>query len=201
MKKSRIVLVLCMMVVIAVASVAGTIAWLTDTTDPVTNTFTPTGIGIKLEETWNTDDDEDGEKESWKAQMIPGKEYAKDPKVTVVLNETNVEIYLYVKVEENDCQTYLNYELNIGDGINGWTAVKDVENVYYRAVRPEEEDQSWYLLKDNKVTVDPNLQKADEDASTLSMPGAQTMKFTAYAIQKEGFTPETGWAEVSKLAN
>ena len=193
MKKSRIVLVLCMMVVIAVASVAGTIAWLTDTTEPVTNTFTPTDIDITLAET----------EANWSKQLSPGVEYAKDPKVTVEGSDKNVDIYLFVKVVENDCATYLDYELNL----EGWTALGTANpGVYYREVAASTEDQSWYLLKgtttnaNGAVTVKSTLQKADEDASTLSMPAANLeMEFTAYAIQKAGFnTAALAWAEVSK---
>ena len=181
MKKSRIVLVLCMMVVIAVASVAGTIAWLTDTTTPVTNTFTTAGIDISLAETSENE-----------FQMIPGKEYAKDPKVTVE-DATDVDIYLYVKIEEGECQTYLNYALNL----EGWTALTEGGNVYWREVGANDTEKSWYLLQGNKVTVDPDLQKADNDNDTLSMPGEDLeLKFTAYAIQKEGFTPASGWDKI-----
>ena len=193
MKKSRIVLVLCMMVVIAVASVAGTIAWLTDTTTPVTNTFTTAGIDITLTEAGNQ---EDG---SWSAQLIPGKEYAKNPVVAVDGDVTNVDVYLYVKFDASTSANYLDYTSTLNTE-NGWTLVNGQTNVWWREVKEGDATKSWHLLDGDKVTVKDELQKAGSE--TLPMPAnALTMTYTAYAIQTEGFTPETGWTEVSKLGN
>ena len=59
-----VVLVLCM-------TVAGSLAWLFDTTDEVVNTFTVGHVDIKLAETTTN------------YKMIPGGTIAKDPEVTV----------------------------------------------------------------------------------------------------------------------
>lgn len=71
-----VVLVLC-------CAIGGTLAWLTAKSDVVTNTFAPSDINITLTETPNTDTDNDGKADAWKADMIPGFSYAKDPVVTV----------------------------------------------------------------------------------------------------------------------
>ena len=59
-------------VLIVGISVGGTLAWLTDTTTPVTNTFTVGDINITL-----------AESENLNLKMVPGNTITKDPKVTV----------------------------------------------------------------------------------------------------------------------
>ena len=70
MKKK--ILVACLCVALAVLTIAGTtLAYLTATTESVTNTFTVGNIDITLAET-KTD-----------FKMVPGSTIAKDPMVTV----------------------------------------------------------------------------------------------------------------------
>lgn len=200
MKKSRIVLVLCMMVVIAVASVAGTIAWLTDTTDPVVNTFSPSDIAITLEES----------EDNWSKQLIPGKDYKKDPVVAVNGNKTNVDVYLFVKVtEKNNPKDYLDYYYAWecpSDHANkalyeGWSALNE-DGVYYRVVKATDTVKSWPLIVDDTVTVQTNLVKPGTTPATgvVVMPAAAdtpAITFTAYAIQTEGMTDAAdAWSKI-----
>ena len=88
MKKKSLALLLAIALVV-VGAVAGTVAWLTDRTEAVKNTFTTSDITIELTET---------PVETYK--MIPGCTIAKDPKVTV---KTGSEAcYLFVKLEESE---------------------------------------------------------------------------------------------------
>ena len=81
------------------------------------------------------------------------------------------------------------------DTPNGWIALDSVNGVYYRAVDAVTNDTAFDILTNNKVTVSSELTK--EDIKNIS--GNLTLKFTAYAIQKDSFgTPELAWAEVSK---
>lgn len=57
-----VVLVLC-------CAIGGTLAWLTAKSDVVTNTFAPSDINITLTETPNTDTDNDGKADAWKADI------------------------------------------------------------------------------------------------------------------------------------
>ena len=86
MKKRTLALILALVLVFG-AAVGGTIAYLTDTTDPVTNTFTVGNIDITLAET----------KDDFK--MVPGCDIAKDPKVTVTANSE--DCWLFVKIDES----------------------------------------------------------------------------------------------------
>ena len=78
-KRKNLALVICLVLVTALVSVGGTLAWLKDATTPVTNTFTVGDVGITLKET--TGDE---------YQMIPGSVLDKDPTVTVEANSENV---------------------------------------------------------------------------------------------------------------
>ena len=64
----KALVVLSLMMVLAVAAVGGTLAWLTDSTQEVKNTFTTSDIDITLAETTGT---------SYK--MVPGFTITKDP--------------------------------------------------------------------------------------------------------------------------
>lgn len=189
----RAILTLCLMLAVAVVSVGGTIAWLTDDTDPVVNTFTPSDIAITLTETWNTDTDNDEKADAWKAQMIPSKEYTKDPVVAVDGTVTDVDVYLFVKFEETgDPSTYLTYTSTLTED-NGWKLVEGTTNVWYRVVKTTDTTKSWNLLEGNKITVKNTVTKEN-----MSVAAAASLKYTAYAIQTEGFTSvAAAWAEVN----
>lgn len=184
----RMLFTLALVLVVAVASVGGTIAWLTASTAPVTNTFTVGDINIELKETLKPDGTEvTAGVTDWSAKLIPGSEYAKDPTVTV--KGGSEACWLFVKVEEPaSLSGILSYTLNTtgwtkgegtGDGKNGVP-----ENVYYRFVDATDSDVSFTLLTGNKVTVSPNVTKAQIDEWSKTNTSA-TMTFTAYAIQKE----------------
>ena len=92
MKKRTVALLLALTLVLGVAA-GGTIAWLFDKTDAITNTFTVGDIGVSLTESEET------------YQLIPGKHYTKNPTVTVT---NDFDCYLFVKfVKTNNPETYL----------------------------------------------------------------------------------------------
>ena len=86
MKKKTLALVLALTLLVA-GVVGGTLAWLTDQTAEVKNTFTVGDINIGLTET-TTD-----------YKMVPGNTIAKDPTVTVKANSE--ACWLFVKVTES----------------------------------------------------------------------------------------------------
>ena len=178
--------------VVALVSVAvgGTLAWLTDTSDEVVNTFTPSDIAITLTE-------EEGVVDGvWKQQMIPGAEYPKDPTVAVVDDTTNIDVYLFVKFEANEAATtYLTYTSTLTEA-NGWKLVDGETNVWYRVVEDDAAVQSWELLEGNKVAVKDTVTKENmAEAATASL------SYTAYAIQVTGFESDVAgaWAQAQGL--
>ena len=219
-KARRLLLTLSLVLVVAFAAVGGTIAWLTDNTETITNTFTTSGINIDLVETLRPDGEPLTENETWEAQMIPGMTYHKDPKVIVyrddrdendtVVKGTDVDIYLFVKFD-NQAPAALTFDSNLTG--NGWTAgngegtATEAGNgvpvgVYYRKVLKDEHDagdetkKTFELISGNIVSIDDEVTKSQTNVGG-------TMTYTAYAIQASGpngdeFTPADAWANVPK---
>ena len=200
MKKTlrKILPVLALVLVVAVASVGGTLAWLKVATAPVVNTFTVGDINIDLTETEGKQSDG-----SYKFKIIPGVDIAKDPKVTVKANSE--ACWLFVKIEEKNWPDFME---TLGDETTGtervrkvnyaiaegWYVVPDTNNVFYREVSATKADTDFAVLKENKVTVRSSLTKAEASAITTS----PTLTFTAYAVQKDGINDvATAWAQAS----
>lgn len=175
MKKKTLALVLALTLLVA-GVVGGTLAWLTDRTAEVKNTFTVGDINIGLTET-TTD-----------YKMVPGNTIAKDPTVTVKANSE--ACWLFVKVTESEnLDTFITYAI-----AEGWTELQD--GVYYREVPASNADQTFSVLAGNTVTVNDTVTKEMLTAKDFANP---TLTFQAYAIQKAHFdTPAAAWAEVSK---
>lgn len=174
-------LVLALAVVLAVGCVVGgTIAWLTDESDPVVNTFTPSSIGVDLTET---------EREY---KMIPGWTIDKDPAAAVT--EGSEACYLFVKAEESDnFGDYMEYTVD-----SAWTKLED--GVYYMIVDGEDGHGSagtaYPILKDDQVTVLDTV--TEQMMEALTADTKPTLTFTAYAVQlyktnNTAFTPAEAW--------
>lgn len=192
MKKKSFIMVLALVLVFAVA-VGGVVAWLTDKTDPVKNTFTVGDINIKLEETTGSS-----------YQVIPGDTQNKDPKVTVLANSE--ACYLFVKIDEaNNTMTVNGKDVKIVNYAiaNGWTQGKGTDriptNVYWREVGAVTADTGYYVFSggtDNHgaVTINDNVTKGQINADNQP-----TLTFTAYAVQKDNIADAaTAWAEATK---
>ena len=114
-----VVLVLC-------CAVGGTLAWLTQKTDAVVNTFTVGDINITLTET---------EREY---KMVPGNTIDKDPTVTVQAGSE--ACWLFVKVEGTnwshfpDANGTAKVSYSVAGGTNDWKALDNYPGVYYREV-------------------------------------------------------------------
>ena len=74
-KARRALLSISLVLVMMMAAVGGTIAWLTDSTDEIKNTFTVGNVDIDLTETANNSSND-----GWEAELNPGSVYVKDPK-------------------------------------------------------------------------------------------------------------------------
>lgn len=183
MKKKTLALVLAL---VLVGIIGGTIAWLTDSTEEVVNTFTDSDIEITLKET--TGDE---------YKMVPGYTIGKDPKVTVEAGSE--KCYLFVKLEKSDNFTdFLTYEM-----ADGWTALGGVDNVYYRTVDTADKDTAYSVLKNDQVTVQGNVTK--EKMDSLTEANYPTLNVTAYASQynknaTESFTVNEAWANITTLS-
>ena len=177
MKKKALALVLALTLLVA-GVVGGTLAWLTDQTAEVKNTFTVGDINIGLTET--TAD----------YKMVPGNTIAKDPTVTVKANSE--ACWLFVQVTEStDLKDFITYAI-----AEGWTALPGVDGVYYREVPASAADQTFSVLAGDAVTVKSDVTRTMLETAKTDAP---TLTFKAYAIQKDHFaTADAAWAEVSK---
>lgn len=184
-----LVLVLALALIVGVAGGA-TFAWLTATSDTVTNTFTYGDIKIDLAESTGSD-----------YKIIPGVDIEKDPKVTVKAGSE--ACWLFVKVEEENWPTLADGEGENAvrkvkyDIADGWTKGDGTDipaNVYYREVDAKDAAQEFPVLKDNKITVSNTLTKINiKDISTIK----PKLSITAYAIQKDGMgTAAKAWAAI-----
>lgn len=181
----NVLLIVSMMLVVAMASVGGTLAWLTASTGSVTNTFTPSDINITLDEAAGKDN-------SYQFKMVPGTTITKDPKVTV--NKDSEACWLFVKVEKSD-----NYDTFMNDYTmaDDWTALDATtySGVYYRQVAASTADQTFGILKDNQVSVKNTVTKAQMNGLTATTYYPK-LSFTAYAVQQDGITDvATAWAQ------
>lgn len=191
-------------------AIGGTIAWLTDKTQEVKNTFTTSNIDITLEETGTTENEDTGN-ESKNYTMVPGWTMSKDPVVTV--SGESEDCYLFVKVVKSGSATlgtgqtaqtlgiddYLAYNLATEDTNAGWTQLKgadnkDVPNVYYRIVNKADTTKAFHLLlagsieggyswKQDEVLTRPTVTKEMMDALKVDGAVEPSITFTAYASQ------------------
>lgn len=153
-------------------TIGGTMAWLIDDTEPVENTFTYGNIDITLQE-----------KDKGPFKIVPGVDIDKDPVVTVEANSE--DCWLFVKVDEQNWPPYteagdttrkVSYEIS-----DDWKKLNGVNNVYYREVSNSVSNESFNILKDDKVTVSESLTKSEVDEVKDNTP---TLSFIAYAVQK-----------------
>lgn len=173
MKKKLIALTAAFLLVIG-AAVAGTVAWLTDSTQTEVNTFTVGNIDIELDETTSN------------YKMVPGQTIAKDPKVSVTAGSE--ACWLFVEVEEStNLKSFIDYTID-----PSWTKLED--GVYYREVAAADTVREFSVLTNDQVTVKNTVTKDMMDGITEQTE--PTLSFTAYAVQKAGInTVADAWAK------
>ena len=173
-----VVLVLC-------CAIGGTLAWLTDKTGPVVNTFTVGDINLDLSESENLN-----------LKMVPGNTITKDPKVTVQANSE--KCWLFVKVDKSaNFDQYLTYT-----PATGWELVTGTDNVYARKVTTADFGTAFSVLQNDQVTVKGTV--TEGMMTSLTTASYPTLTITAYATQlhksaTEDFTAVDAWAAASTL--
>ncbi len=215
-RTKALLLALCA-VVLVVATVFGTIAYLTDT-EEVVNTFTVGSVAITLDE---TDVNEYGEKDGDTRvaantyKLLPGHTYIKDPTVTVVQGSEPSYIRLLVTVSDmtnlkeaipqesngdfygtfgNDTNMFLLQQLVTGWDANTWACYDYTENTV------EGVTSGTYEFR-YVATVDARTEAKTLDAlfDEIVVPGNLTndqiakmnqvsITIVANAIQADGFT-------------
>lgn len=176
--KKKIAISIVAVALVLCCAIGGTLAWLTDKTGPVTNTFTVGNINIDLTETTSN------------YKMVPGNTIAKDPKVTV---EAGSEAcWLFVKVTKSgNFDQFLTYAM-----ADGWTQYEGTTDVWYREVAASNANQEFEVLKDSKVTVKGTVTKEMMTSSDFTNP---TLTFKAAAVQTANLTLAQAYTEAKTL--
>ena len=208
--KKKILSVCLVVCLLATAIIGTTLAYFTDKTEVVTNTFTSGKVVITLDEAPVDSDGQAtagarGTGNSYK--LYPGKEYDKDP--TVHIGADSEDCYVFVKVENG--LSGLEVAAGAGDTIaeqmtaNGWKAVEGVANVYVYAKDgvPAVVSYNAEPGANNDLVVFENFTITESaTADTLGNAKNASITITAYAIQAEGMSEKTaaelwtagGWA-------
>ena len=216
MKKKTLLICLCMALV-AVTSVMGTLAWLTDT-DAAVNTFTIGQVDIALDE---ADVDENGQlildeegnrvarvKEN-EYHLIPGQTYIKDPTVTVQAGSEPAYIRMILTVHNASAVRAIIDKYGLGDFsalIGGW----DEETWLYHGFTEDTEKNtiSFEFRYPEPVGAGADAVELPALFETLIVPGQVSnaelqalydggfqMVVYGHAIQAAGFVDEeAAWA-------
>lgn len=205
--KTKSLLAILSVVLLFSCMIGGTIAWLVDISDTVTNTFTYGDIRIELTE--KDTGDGDGDDNTNKYPMIPGHTITKDPTVTIHANSEAA--WLFVKLEKKGADVTLNgttytFDDYLGFELaDGWTSLTGHDGVYYREVAKSATDTNIPVLKDNTVTVKPTVTKemlnaldTNADGTPKTPTAYPVLEVTAYAVQNDQYidTVEKAWETV-----
>lgn len=207
-RSKALLLTLCA-VVLVIATVFGTMAYLTST-DEVKNTFTVGSVAIKLDEAKaNTDGSlvEDADRVKANSyKLLPGHTYNKDPMVTVLKGSEPSYVKMTVtfsKANELDA-IFAPDGANLTSIFNGYDATNWIGKGNTKdAAANTRTYEFWY-----KETVDaPDADVAlDALFDSITVPGEitkeqlatikdMTITVNAYAIQADGFAnAEAAWA-------
>lgn len=183
-------------------AIGGTVAWLTDKTTAVTNTFTYGDINIDLwEHAYDATTNALGTSKVTKVEnykIIPGVDLPKDPTVTVKAGSE--ACWLFVKVEENGKFVTDKVIYSIDDTV--WTQLDNVAGVYYKKIETLTAGEKDYnILKDKKVTVSPELTKGEINSIEEGQKNP-TLTFKAYAVQLDAAqTAADAWAIANPTTN
>lgn len=178
--KKKITLVVALALVLVVG-VFGTLAYLTSTTEKITNTFTVGNVKITIDETGATAAaDQTNKTKSYK--MVPGNVLSKDPTVTVLANSEDCWVFVQV-VASSNAASFLEYSIN-----TSWKQLTGVDNVFYAKVPSSTTATTLPILVDNQVTVRTNV--TEEMMEALTEATYPTLAFNAYAIQQANIGTE-----------
>ena len=183
-------LVVLALVLVSVASVMGTLAYLKASTTPVINTFVSAALttsNLTLDESEAISQgsgvytlDTSSRKQANNYSLVPGVNVPKDPQISY--DQIDVDAYLFVKATDG---TDANITWTIDD-TEGWTLVTGTTNVWYKAVDATNTAGTVGIIKDDIVNVGKDY------ASTTT----ETLEFQAYLIQRAGFADvAAAWAE------
>lgn len=183
----KTLLLLLSVILVGSLSVAGTVAYFTDT-DAEKNVFTVGQVGLTLDE---SDVNEEGKVDSErrvtenKYRLVPGYVYVKDP--VVHIDDDSSDAWIFVKVVNEI--TEIEGDPKVADQMaaKGWTLVSDETDVYaYK--------ETVSAGEDIKVFESFTIEGDGVDAEKLKEYDGKTITVTGYAVQADGFdTAAKAW--------
>ena len=208
MNKKSLVMMLVTICLIGVVGVGATMAYLSDTTDQLTNTFTLGKVDITLEEPGF---DEVAGEDKTIEDLVPGQTIAKDPTVTVAAN--SVDSYVFMSVKKVDAIYGLGFEIaytnangETVDGINSaWKKADGLDTIDGIYVYVDAEGKPAVVKKSTDATTLPALftkviySNTENDTLNKNNEGATfDILVKAAAVQAGGeITYDAALAEVS----
>lgn len=169
-------------------AVDGTLAWLTAKTNSVSNTFAVGNIGLELKE---------GEVTTVGTVIfVPGQTWTKDTTVTIEAGSEKCYLFLHIDEKNNTLSSSNSEKVIQWEFKNeGWTPLDDYNGYYYRIVDSSDEDASFMLIKDGKLTVNPDVTKG---MKIMSYGVEPCLSFTAAAIQFDNLPDQNLDGEVDE---
>lgn len=187
--KKALLLALCA-VLLVVSTVFATLAYLTSTTEVVTNTFTVGDIVITLDEA-PVDvygDEVSGDRRTTNDyKLIPGHNYTKDPIIHVEAGSE--ECYLFVKIADEIAGIQADTTVVAQMTANKWLPLEGVAGVYYYDGKIDAREA------DKDIDVPVFAEFTIKDDAEVDTFGGKTITVQAYAIQTDGFADAAAaWA-------
>lgn len=217
MKKTKVVMALACAVLLVGASVMGTLAYLTSTTNQLKNTFTiGENVAITLDETKTdkygvVETDEEGEttkiSEEGKGnqyKLMPGHKYVKDPTVRVTGEDCYVFVVVHNGIEGILADNTINNQITSGywakvEAADGETLgnIGDGETLYIYKKTDENGNKTVAEKNDNLVVFSNFTVKDSIENGGFANYASANITIKAYAVQTVDFeskTPAQIWA-------
>lgn len=186
--RTRILLTAVAALLLVTMAVGGTLAWLQDDTETVTNTFNPNNISVDIAES-DTDGDGDTLKNAY--EIVPGVNITKDPTVTYT---STVDAYIFIKETKSGVwPAGMTYELE-----SIWQDVPGYDGVYYTTVKGSDAAATLNIIKNTQITVANTITNENMPKEAL------TLSYEAWAIQMANgndstFSPADAYKQAAGL--
>ena len=190
--RNKALLTMVCAVLLVVASVLGTMAYLTSTAK-VENTFTVGSVTISMDET-DVDNSPEGKNRDTENNyhLLPGHEYIKDPIIHV--DSTSEDCYLFVTVSNEIAAIEATGGTSVASQMaaNGWKAVDGQTNLYVYIGTADDAFAPLAVKANDDITVFEKIViSGSVDNITLARYKNKTITVNAYAVQKDGFESKT----------
>lgn len=173
--RGKLVLALFAMILTLCCLTGGTLAWLTSTIEPVSNTFVIGSISATSSDStgvFNANSAVAISNASDGITYVPGQVIEADPVITIAAGSEACYVFIHIDEENNSIgeKKIVNWNLNNPDGI--WTNVNGYDGYYYTCLDKisDVEDKCFHLLADKKLTVNEELSKNDVTSMSAAYP-------------------------------